>query len=455
MLRVFPDMTAHNIRRLHQAGLCVSFNSDDPSYFGVISMRTSRPSRKALDFSDEELWQLARNGLTSGFYRMICATAIWPSSSSIGHAPRERDVGRVNAMPRCIALLAAGAFAIAPAYAQTSDATNHTGVFLRYLNAPAAGDDLREPPHLTLSLGGRRLNAVMDTGSTGVVVSASAIPGFDQLPNNGPAKLTYTSSGRIMEGVWVTVPVTIAGADGASVTTRPMPVLAVTSVDCTETARNCTPRDDPRHVAMIGMGFGRRNRSGLQADSAMDKNPFLNLSGSRAGALHRGYLVTREGVEIGVPAAGAPAGFATVRLSRNRETGDWSGAPACIAIADHAPACGTVLPDTGLTPMFLALPPDQVEGRALAAGNDRTLPTGTKVTIALAPATPGGGKPTAGYSFATGDMNNPIAPRRVILVGQGDRPTYVNTGVHLLNGFDYFFDADAGLVGYRPLAQAR
>ena len=241
--------------------------------------------------------------------------------------------------------------------------------------------------------------AVMDTGSTGVVVSASAIPGFEQLPKNGPARLTYTSSGRIMEGVWVSVPVTIAGANGASVTTRPMPVLAVTSVDCTGTARKCTPRDDPRQVAMIGMGFGRRNRSGPQADSSTDKNAFLNLLGTRAGAVHRGYLITRDGVELGAPAIGAPLGFITVHLARNQETGDWSGAPACIAIADHSPACGTVLPDTGLTQMFLALPPDQVEGRAIPAGNDHTLPPGTKVTITLAPATPGA-KPIAGYSFA-------------------------------------------------------
>jgi hypothetical protein len=232
-----------------------------------------------------------------------------------------------------------------------------------------------------------------------------------------------------------------------------MPVLAVTSVDCTETARNCTPRDDPRHVAMIGMGFGRRNRSGPQADSAMDKNPFLNLSEPHAGTVHRGYLVTRDGVEIGVPAAGAPAGFATVHLTRNKETGDWFGAPACIAVADHAPACGTVLPDTGVTPMFLALPLDQVEGRELPAGSDRTLRPGTKVTITLAPATPGA-KPTASYSFATGDMDNPLAPRRVILVGDGDRPIYVNTGTHLLNGFDYLYDADQGLVGYRPIARS-
>jgi hypothetical protein len=344
-------------------------------------------------------------------------------------------------------LLAAGGIVISPARAQTSDAT---GLFLRYLNAPPPSGDLHQPPHLMLSFGGRRLQAVMDTGSTGVVVSASAIPGFEQLPKDGPGKLTYTSSGRIMRGMWVRVPVTIAGANGASVTTRPLPVLAVTIIDCIEYARSCTPRDDPRHVAMIGIGFGRG--SGSEAQGSVEKNPFLNLSEPSAPGLHHGYLVTRDGVQIRVPATVAPAGFAIAHLKRNEETGDWSGAPACIAIADNAPACGTVLPDTGLALMFLALPADQIERRELPPGSDRTLPPGTKVTITLAAATPTTNA-TAAYSFATGDVDNPLAPRRVILVGHGDRPTFVNTGVHVLNGFDYLYDADEGIVGYRPITR--
>jgi adenosine deaminase len=34
MLRVFPDMRSHNIRRVHEAGLYVTVNFDDPLYFG-------------------------------------------------------------------------------------------------------------------------------------------------------------------------------------------------------------------------------------------------------------------------------------------------------------------------------------------------------------------------------------------------------------------------------------
>jgi hypothetical protein len=337
------------------------------------------------------------------------------------------------------------------AHAQASDAKAGRGVLLRYLNAPPAGADLRAPPHLVLSFGGRQRRAVMDTGSTGIVVSATAIPGIDQLPNLGPGTLTYTSSGRIMQGNWVMTPATITGADGTSITTTPVPVLAVRTISCTATARTCTPRDNPRGVAMIGVGFARKRAP----EGGPDKNPFLNVPGTGPDGPRRGYVVTREGVRIGVTDSDMRDDYVTVRLRRDQEGTDWSAAPVCVVINDQTPAaCGTVLPDTGLTRMFLALPPDQADKSAIpASGTDRTLPPGTKVTISLAPGAPARDG-TAQYSFMVGDAANPLAPSRVILVGRGDRPTFVNTGVHLLNGFDYLYDADRGIVGYRRTGTA-
>ena len=66
MLRIFPTMDAHNIRRLHQAGLCITVNSDDPAYFGGY-LNENFAAIQALGFSDLDLWQMARNGFTSGF----------------------------------------------------------------------------------------------------------------------------------------------------------------------------------------------------------------------------------------------------------------------------------------------------------------------------------------------------------------------------------------------------
>jgi hypothetical protein len=101
------------------------------------------------------------------------------------------------------ALLAASVLALSGA-AQPRDKADGRAVFLRFFNRGEAGH-LQDPPHLGLSFGGRQLRAVMDTGSTGIVVSASAIPNIDRLPNRGPGTLTYTrarvaSSGAI--GWW-------------------------------------------------------------------------------------------------------------------------------------------------------------------------------------------------------------------------------------------------------------
>jgi len=67
MLRVFPQMSAHNIRRLHAAGLCITVNSDDPSYFGGYVSDNYAAIQTALDLSDEDLRALARNGFRSAF----------------------------------------------------------------------------------------------------------------------------------------------------------------------------------------------------------------------------------------------------------------------------------------------------------------------------------------------------------------------------------------------------
>jgi adenosine deaminase len=67
MLRVFPDMPSHNIRRLHEAGLCITVNSDDPPYFGGYINKNYSAIQAALGLGDEDLWQMARNSFTSAF----------------------------------------------------------------------------------------------------------------------------------------------------------------------------------------------------------------------------------------------------------------------------------------------------------------------------------------------------------------------------------------------------
>ena len=101
--------------------------------------------------------------------------------------------------------------------------------------------------------------------------------------------------------------------------------------------------------------------------------------------------------------------------------------------------------DTGVAAMYLTVPESQAPAE-LRAFNDvgPTLVAGTKLTISI----PAEDSPQALYTFTVGDDLNPLAPRKLNLVG-GNRPPFVNTSLRFLNGFDYLYDAEGGFVGLR------
>ncbi|MEP9349352.1 hypothetical protein [Xanthobacter sp. KR7-225] len=346
--------------------------------------------------------------------------------------------------PLCCALV----FAACPLPAGADGERAGRGVSLTFFNAPAGADPLLRPPTLGLAVGSGEVHrAVLDTGSTGVVVSATSILNIDDLPVLGPGRLTYTSSGRIMQGRYVLSAVTVIGKNGATITTRPIPVLAVDSVDCLASARNCEPRERPRGIAMLGVGFARegdRQRAGTP-----DKNPFLNLPEmgrpGQPSALRRGYILTRQQVQVGVaPQDTAP--FSTVRLESDPARDDWAPPQACISVARRPPACGTLLVDTGVTSMYLSVPATQTtDMEHMNSRGEPILADGVEVAVV-----PPEGARAPSYRFVVGDVANPLAPERVILVGEGRRPPFINTTVRLLNGYDYLYDADAGMIGFRP-----
>jgi hypothetical protein len=334
-------------------------------------------------------------------------------------------------------VLVAAGLAASISFAAAEDAPDyggyHQGVFLPFLDDQGSGID--RTPTIGLSFGGRVHRAVLDSGSTGVVVAASLIPDFDQLAAVGPGKLTYTSSGRVRLGQWVVTPVTLVGEDETTISTTPMPVLAVTEVRCLRDARDCTPNDSPRDIAMVGVGFGREGDA--QSQSTPDKNPLLQVAGD-GKPLRRGYILGHNGVQVGLTGENTGGSFTFVKLQRSPDLNDWSAVPACISLDGLTPpACGTMLVDTGVSAMFLTVPPAQANGMT------GSLPPGTKVAIGLD--VPGG--QTELYSFAV-EGASALAPSATHLRVADDR-TFVNTSFHFLNGFDVLYDADGGYAGFR------
>jgi adenosine deaminase len=66
-LCVVDDMTQHPLRRMLQAGLVATVNSDDPAYFGGYVNENYTAVQQALELSRDEIVTLAENGFRAAF----------------------------------------------------------------------------------------------------------------------------------------------------------------------------------------------------------------------------------------------------------------------------------------------------------------------------------------------------------------------------------------------------
>ena len=66
-LKVVQRMEDHNLKRLLDAGVCVTVNSDDPAYFGGYIAANYEAVAQALNLSREDIAQLARNSIGASF----------------------------------------------------------------------------------------------------------------------------------------------------------------------------------------------------------------------------------------------------------------------------------------------------------------------------------------------------------------------------------------------------
>jgi hypothetical protein len=340
------------------------------------------------------------------------------------------------------ALVSASLLAGNQAAGQQPPWTQYRG--LQTLDIPFANGSIAmdRVPQVWLKLhGSRPVRFGMDTGSTGIVVAAEHfIPGPNDIAE-GPGRLVYNSSGRILNGERYTTEVEIRRDERTPLATARVQVLRVSHITCLERARDCRPENNPRGVAFMGIGFDRTGAQG--SEPGVPRNPFVSLvslaSGAPLSSVRPGYIITREGVHLGLSAE-RTRGFAFVRLAANPASRpgvpEWSAAPMAVSV-DGVTGNGTILVDTGINYMFLS-PPD---GTRLERG--RRAPEGSRITVFM----PDQRNPQpAYYGFTVGARGNPMHPERVEVVH--DRGVFVNTGRMFLEGFDYLYDAAGGYVGF-------
>ena len=280
-----------------------------------------------------------------------------------------------------------------------------------------------QPAYVNIRLNGGTLGqAIMDTGSTGIVVGSRYLDVTGLTPV-GTGSQAYSSSGVGHSGTYYDVPVTFFNPGN----------------DTTPVARASTVRvlyvDDP-NVLYMGVGYNRGNGAPNPTMIPVSANPFLNID----GVTTRGYVISNTGVTLGVPSS-ANTGFAMVKLVQNSI--DWNATSMTISL-QGASGTGTVLQDAGINYAFLTPPP----GTTLRSGY--YLPAGTDVAVSF----PGG---FASYGFAaTAYSNNScptpasatVTPCNVTGVHVDSPSIYLNTGREFFAGFDYLYDFDNGYVGY-------
>ncbi|MGI4745401.1 MAG: hypothetical protein ACRYFY_05080 [Janthinobacterium lividum] len=367
-------------------------------------------------------------------------------------------------------------------------------VFLPYLNAPLADAPLTTPPELSVDIGsdtaaGKPVDVLMDTGSTGVVISLSHLDRFMDdtelvrkialatgtdafgsliLDHKKLRKITYSSSGSEFYGIDVMRTITVHGAalpDGSTpqVTTRQIPVFVALEADCTSKARRC---DTKKPVAMMGVGFAREVNG--KSQDTPDRNPFLNLITSPSGT-DQGYVVTRTGVRIGISENESDKGLVVLPLTKStlfEKSGlvEYKPPHAFVSLNGGKETRVRLLIDTGVPDAFISVPPSQ------SCNLFRTDPkTAQRVLLPDVPVTIRIGRRSGGsvsYAFKVDDKA-PTTPSVVHLIGNISGPDAnscrtaakpgqtekrrLNTGLHILNGYDYLFDYTAGSIAFRKI----
>jgi hypothetical protein len=308
---------------------------------------------------------------------------------------------------------------------------------------PDAATHRPPTPRLVVSIGGGADRTVeIDTGSRGLVVARTAL-GSQAADTGRAGHVEYTSDGLILSGEYFLAPIRFRTAH-ATVQTVPVRILGVESSSCDGAYPRCRPDTDVAHVGVLGVGYGNYADTGEPPTSEV--NPFLQLDAMQHGTTRRGYIITRDHVTLGLTRADL-ASFHQVPLPRLPGStdlpGDWGGAPGCFALPDHGndPHCGTILVDTGLATMILGLHPAQRPPALRDA-----VPSGTRIRIGL-PSLTG---PALSYTVTAGAPDDPLDPEENPAVRWSTKTApFVNTGRHLLAGYDYLFDADTGHIGFR------
>ncbi|MGO9451809.1 MAG: hypothetical protein ACLQDV_12340 [Candidatus Binataceae bacterium] len=340
-------------------------------------------------------------------------------------------------------------------------------------------------------------NTALDTGSRGLWLPASIFPSAIPSALSTPGYIFYNSDGLQLQGHWsslsVTFPDGVPTGGASSPAAATVPVLLVSQA-CSLPG-NWPEGTNPSPAAcstpgpgsgQMGIGFDRTgygtcpegnptpvpnqnpNVPTCAATPAANQNynPLLNVAAMQNGKMVSGYILTQNGVVLGLTIANTnpdpnltgPDNFAFEKLVPTGLTQipnsppDWQPATGSISINNVSNTSGQAVIDIGIGDMLVG-PPTPV-------ASTTPVPAGLSANVTLLGLPPG----TVGYNFVTGDDSgkNPLAPtvskevptganfspyQQIAYPGNENHFAFLNTGINPLNAFNYLYDAQNGYLG--------
>ncbi|AWK86668.1 hypothetical protein [Azospirillum thermophilum] len=270
--------------------------------------------------------------------------------------------------------------------------------------------------------------------------------------------------------------------------------LIVYGIRCTTAATGKPMVPVNLSVGMMGIGFGRtpKGMTGPNGQFYWPSNPFLYAS-TGSQPLYPAYLLSSRGgagggyITLGVtgeqftaaplngtlvdltsasptPVATAPfpnTPGSTCSCSCTPPQGNWPAPPpqrsyyetaaATIAIStlnNGQPMPATILMDTGVTGMMMSIAgidkwAEQLGNATITIGVPAAGGTAMSYSFSLGPVTGSGGYPVE-------QSSSPAAPTDFTPIGASGG-SFVNTGINVLQEYDYYFDGLQGKIGFASI----
>ncbi len=287
------------------------------------------------------------------------------------------------------------------------------------------------------------LTAIMDTGSTGLVISLhQACTSFltcqgnassNYVPSAGAAigytTMTYTSDGTSYFGFYTNAQVSIADKNNTQAATAQVPVFVAVSL--AGQSQQTSPAPDT--IAQFGIGFGRGSADGVALTDANGRpngvtiygkslNAFMNLTSlngvGNLASVAPGYVVTKDGVYLGLsstlglpatingpllaltPVAQSPSSNVSSYATAATKN-DWQTPPMVLAVAGNTSSVGvnghyygTMLVDTGVLDAILVTGGGRSTNQALVTSS-----TVTNMTLGLPGITASNGAGVSQFTY--------------------------------------------------------